>query len=737
MFLRTSLRNVRTSQRIGALLKNTPRISHVQSRLISNSQFLLQEKKTEDIVNEFEKDFKDVVQDKKPIDNSDLTRDDDVVIEEVESETEKLQSEGLISETENVIGQKETMEFQTETQQLLNIVATALYTDKEVFIRELISNASDALEKARQFSITDYDNLEDPEKPLQINVSVDEGKRVFIIQDSGIGMTREELMRNIGTIAHSGSKSFVNKLKESSTSNSQDVASNIIGQFGVGFYSAFMVADKVRVYTRSARKGSQGYCWESIGEGNYTISEAEGVARGTKIVIELKDTDKEFAIRDAVERIIKKYSNFVSHKIELNGSPVNTLDAVWLRSKDSVTPEEHSEFFKYLTGTSGHPTYTIQFSTDVPLSLRVLFYIPDSHSEDLGGSKMEPGVNVYSKKVLIKAKHREILPDWLRFVKGAVDSEDLPLNISREHLQNSPLIRRINSILVKKVIKFFQDMMAQDREKYVKWYDRNGKFFKEGISSDYTSKDELSKLLMFESSKVRAPERTSIQEYVDRMGSDEKTIYYINSPNRQYAENSPYMESFKKKGIEVLYCYSTLDEFTMLNLGYVSGKDVKSVESSDIDVSKDEGDVSVGSLTDAQVTELGTYIKKTLAGRVSAVTSSKRLVDTPAVIRNPENSTMRYIRRIQNANQDAPLDPQKLEINPKHPLIVNLYHATQSEQDSETAQLVAEQVFDNALIGAGLLDDPRSLLPRLNKLLKQVTTKFEKNQEAAVDENKN
>jgi TNF receptor-associated protein 1 len=639
--------------------------------------------------------------------------EEDIVVDENEEESKKLKREGLIEETEQIIGQKESKEFQAETKQLLNIVATALYTDKEVFIRELISNASDALEKVRQFMITNS-NVEDKDKDLNIKISVDEENRTFTIQDTGIGMEKDELIENIGTIAHSGSKAFVNKLKESAAQGS-DAVRNIIGQFGVGFYSVFMVADKVKIYTRHAREGSQGYCWESHGEGTYTISEAEGVARGTKIILYLKDNEREFSFKETVERIIKKYSNFVSYKIFLNGHRVNTLDAIWLKSKNDVTEEEHKEFFNYLSqGSGGDPLYIIQFSTDIPLSIHSLFYVPKTHTEMFGMGKVEPGVNVYSRKVLIKAKHREILPDWLRFLKGAVDSEDLPLNISREHLQDSPLIRRINGILTRRILKFFGDMMKEDRAKYTKFYDDFGKFFKEGISTDFLYKDELGKLLLFDSSAMKPGERTTLQEYVERMKEDQKNIFYIVSPTRSIAENSPYYEVFKKKGIEVIFSYNPADEFVMGSMGYFDGKEIKSIEKTELEQHEEEKSESL-SLSEEQVKELGDWMKNILKGKIGSVKVTKRLSDTPAIIKNPENAAMRMIRKMQSQNAELPLDPQQLEINPKHPIIVKLYKARTI--DEPTAITIAEQVFDNALISAGLLDDPRTMLNRLSKLL--------------------
>jgi TNF receptor-associated protein 1 len=640
--------------------------------------------------------------------------DEDIVDveEQSEQETQALKREGLIEETENIVGAKENKEFQAETKQLLNIVATALYTDKEVFIRELISNASDALEKVRTFMITNP--VVDKERDLEIRISVDEENRTFTIQDSGIGMNKDELVQNIGTIAHSGSKAFVNQLKDSKDQGS-DAVRNIIGQFGVGFYSIFMVADKVRVYTKHASEESQGYCWESVGEGTYSISEAEGVARGTKIILYLKSHEKEFSFKDTVERIIKKYSNFVSYKIYLNGNRVNTLDAIWLKPKSEVTDEQHREFFNYLAqGSGGDPLYTIQFATDVPLSIHSLFYVPQTHTEMLGMGKMEPGVNVYSRKVLIKAKHREILPDWLRFLRGAVDSEDLPLNLSREHLQDSPLIRRINGILTRKVLKFFGDMMKEDRPKYNKFYDEFGKFFKEGISTDFLYKDELGKLLLFDSSSMKTGERTTLQEYVDRMEADQKNIFYIVAPSRAIAEQSPYYEVFKKKGIEVLFSFNAADEFVMGSMGYFDGKEIKSIEKTEMEHPEEETSESI-SLNEDQVKVLGDWMKNVLGNKVSSIRSTKRLSDTPAIIKNPENAAMRMIRKLQSQSNELPLDPQQLEVNPKHPVIIKLFNVR--ETDEALATTIAEQVFDNALISAGLLEDPRSMLNRLSKLL--------------------
>ena len=641
---------------------------------------------------------------------------DDDVFED--AEVNELKEENIIRETEHIVGAKENKTFETETKQLLHIVASALYTDKEVFIRELISNASDALEKVRRMNQVSPDKVDDPSKELSVQISCDDKNNIFVIQDSGIGMSKEELIKNIGTIAHSGSRAFVKQLKEASDKG--EATSNIIGQFGVGFYSTFMVADKVRIYTRSAIKGQPGYCWESTGEGNYTISEAEGVARGTKIVIYLKKNEKEFSFKDTVQKIIQKYSNFVSYPIILNGAKVNTLDAVWLKSKNSVTAEEHQEFYKYLSHYGGNPLYILHFNLDIPLNMNALFYVPDHHTESLGMGKMEPGVNVHSRRVLIRAKHPDILPDWLRFLKGVVDSEDLPLNISREHLQDSPLIQKIKSVLVKRITKFFNDMMKQDREKYISFYEKFNKFIKEGVVTDYMYKDEAAKLLMYESSALPKGEKTTLEEYINRMGTEQKTIYYLIAPTREYAENSPYFEVFKKKGIEVLFGYDGPDDFVFGSIGYFNGKETKAIDRAELE--DDEADKTSGEneLSEIQSKELCEWFQTSLKDKVSSAKISKRLSTTPAVIKNPENASLRMIRKLQN--QDIALSPQQVEINPRHPLIMKLFNAKSANPD--LAKLVAEQIFDNALISAGLLDDPRSMVNRLQNLMESSLKSF-------------
>lgn len=347
-------------------------------------------------------------------------------------------------------------EFQAETRQLLDIVTHSIYTDKDVFIRELISNASDALEKLRHLQSTGV-ALQDAELEPQITITTDEKAGTLTIADTGVGMSKDELIDNLGTIARSGSKAFLEQLKDgSSDGQSGDALSGIIGKFGVGFYSAFMVADKVEVFSQSALSNRQGFLWRSDGSGSYEIAEANDVTRGSRIVIHLKDSCKEFGTKAKVESIIRRYSNFVSFPIILDGDTVNTVQALWTKSENDVTDEEYTEFYKFIANAFDEPTYRLIFKADAPIELKTLFFIGSSHTEKFGYSRLEPGVSLYSRKVLIERNSPDILPDWMRFVRGVVDSEDLPLSLSREKMQDSRLIHKIRDVLTRRIIRFLE-----------------------------------------------------------------------------------------------------------------------------------------------------------------------------------------------------------------------------------------------------------------------------------------
>ena len=410
-------------------------------------------------------------------------------------------------------------EFQAETKQVLDIVVNSLYKDKEIFVRELISNASDALEKLRRLQITEK-SIQDDDLEHEINVTTDENANLLTIQDYGLGMDKEELVENLGTIAHSGSKAFLEALKSDGEKND-----NLIGKFGVGFYSVFMVAENVQAYTRSWKKDSQGQCWESDGSGSYTIEKADDQKRGTKIVIKLKDDFKDFAKEDRIKDIIKKYSAFVQFPISVNGEKVNTVDAIWLRSKKDIKDEEYEEFYKFQSNDYEGPLMRMHFSADAPLEINSLLFVPKRNMEKMGMFRNENKVALHCRKVLIDPEPKSLFPEWLRFLKGVVDSSDLPLNVSREVMQDSELLRKLNQVLTKRFLRFLNEQSKKETDTYLEFWNEFGMLIKEGAATDFTYKEDLAKLLRFESTATDAGKLTGLDEYIDRMGEDQRNPF--------------------------------------------------------------------------------------------------------------------------------------------------------------------------------------------------------------------
>ncbi len=609
-------------------------------------------------------------------------------------------------------GAASTMEFQAETKKLLDIVANSLYTDKEVFVRELVSNASDALEKRRHAALTsegaEAEAGEAAAGEMQIRVTTDADANTLTIEDSGIGMTRDELIANLGTIARSGSRNFLQSLE-----GGQAAATNVIGQFGVGFYSVFMVADRVTVYSR--RVGADdAYCWRSSGDGAYELSEAENVAPGTKIVIELKADEKSFASRFAIEQNIRKYSNFVGFPIVVDGERVNTVEAIWGKSKNEVTEEEHADFYRYVSQGFDEPRFTLHFRADAPVDIKAIFYVPQTHMEKWGMARQEPGVHLYSRKVLIQPRAEKLLPEWMRFIKGVVDSEDLPLNISRESMQDSMLMRKLNTVLSKRVIKFLQQQAKDDEAKYLDFFREFGQYIKEGVYSDFASKEEAAKLLRFESSTAKEGELISLDDYISRMvPAQDDQIYFLLASSRETALSSAYLESLKAKDVEVLLLYSTVDEFVMTNLMSYSGKSLLSAENAKLSL---DTPAEGSSLSEADAAALKEWLASAVDG-IKEVRLSSRLVDSPAIVVDHESAAMRKMMGMVEAGKAPELGPQVLEINGGHPIIRQL-SATHAAQP-ELAAKVGAQLYANALIAAGLLDDPRTILANLNSILEE------------------
>ncbi|XP_069590577.1 heat shock protein 75 kDa, mitochondrial [Ranitomeya imitator] len=630
----------------------------------------------------------------------------------------------IISDTESVQGVASKHEFQAETKKLLDIVARSLYSEKEVFIRELISNGSDALEKLRHKLLSQGTSL--PE--MEIHLHTDSEKGTVTIQDTGVGMTQEELISNLGTIARSGSKAFLDALQ-----NQADSSGKIIGQFGVGFYSAFMVADKVVVYSQASEPGSPGYCWTSDGSGVFELAEAGGVRPGTKVIIYLKDDCKEFASEDRVREVVTKYSNFVSFPLYLNGKRINTLQALWMMDPKEIGEWQHEEFYRFIAQAYDKPRYMLHYKADAPLNIRSIFYVPEMKpsmfdvSRELGSS-----VALYSRKVLIQTKATDVLPKWLRFLRGVVDSEDIPLNLSRELLQESSLIRKLRDVLQRRLIRFFLDQSKKDAEKYKKFFEDYGLFIREGIvtTQEQDVKEDIGKLLRFESSSLPAGEQTSLAEYATRMPAGSRNIYYLCAPNRHLAEHSPYYEAMKQKQTEVLFCYEQFDELTLLHLREFEKKKLISVETDIVvDHYKEEkfedSRAASDKLGEKESEDLMAWMRNGLGTRVTNIKVTPRLDTHPAMITVLEMGAARHFLRTQQlakTNEErAQLLQPTLEINTGHPLIKKLGQLKDTDQD--LAKLLLDQIYENAMIAAGLNDDPRPMVGRLNELLTKALEK--------------
>lgn len=604
--------------------------------------------------------------------------------------------------------QPETQSFQAEVRQLLDIVIHSLYTDQEIFVRELISNASDSLEKVRLKQLTENE-IYQGDLPLEINITTDEEAKTITLLDHGIGMTREELAQNLGTIARSGSKEFLEALKEKGDNNA-----SVIGQFGVGFYSAFMAAEKVEVFTHSWDGSAGSHKWESDGQSGYTISEAGDEQRGCRIVVHLKEDAAEFAKEATLKGIISRYSRFVSFPLKVNGELVNTVDAIWMKSKKEVTDEEYKEFYQYCAHAVDTPRHTLHFNTDAPLSLNALLFTPEENQERFGMGQMKSGVSLYCRKVLIDPEPQGLLPEWLRFLKGVVDSEDLPLNISRESMQDSALVQKLNRLLTKRFIKHLTTQAKNDPEKYHEFFDKFGRFLKEGIATSYDHQEPLANLLRFESSMLKQGELSSFEDYLNRAKDDQETIYFLTGQDHETMLNGPYVEAFKKRGLEVALFTDPVDEYVLENLREFKGKTLVNADRADIDL--DDLDDDESKLSEEEGKDLVTWLESILGEKVEGVELGKRLVSHPVVALQPKDAPSGQVRAMMEAmGQDAPEMKARLEFNPNHDIVAKL-HALKGESEEQATQ-VAHQLADNALLAAGLVKNPANVIAGMNDLI--------------------
>lgn len=612
---------------------------------------------------------------------------------------------------------RETRVFETEVSQILRLMIHSMYSNKEVFLRELISNASDAIDKLR-FEALQNQDLYAGDTDLKIRVSFDEDARTLTIADNGIGMSRDEVTTNIGTIAHSGTREFLSRL-----SGDQKADAQLIGQFGVGFYSAFIVADRVVLTTR--RAGSdEAVRWESNGEGEYTIEGAEKEGRGTEIVLHLREEEGEFLDPWRLKEVIRKYSDHIPFPVDVvdgegETETVNQASALWLRSKSEITEEEYAEFYKHVSHDFEGPLSHVHAQIEGRLSYTMLLFVPARRPFELmsGMEGKGHGVKLYVKRVFITDDAELLMPRYLRFVRGVVDSDDLPLNVSRELLQDNRVIASMRSAGVKRVLGMLSDL-SEDAEKYATFWKAFGPILKEGVVEDFERKGEIAKLLRFASTHSGTDEQNvSLADYVGRLKEGQEKIYYITADSYAAAKNSPHLEVFKKRGIEVLLLSDRVDDWVVAHLEEFEGKALQSVASGELDLGELEDEEEKARLEEV-ATEYQPVVarfKDVLGERISDVRVTHRLTDSPACLVTEEGDLSSHMRRVLAASgQDMGAGQPILEINPTHPLIVKI----REEGDDAKFGDWAHVLFDQARLSDGTpLEDPAEYVQRLNSLM--------------------
>jgi len=628
---------------------------------------------------------------------------------------------------------KETLGFQTEVKQLLNLMIHSLYSNKEIFLRELISNASDAADKLRFEGLSD-DALFENDSDFKIQVDFDNEARTITITDNGIGMNRQEVIEHIGTIAKSGTAQFFQSL-----TGDQAKDAHLIGQFGVGFYSAFIVADKVSLVTRRAGLGAEhGVRWESAGEGEYSLETIEKPARGTEITLHLRKGEDEFLNAYRLRNIIAKYSDHITLPIlmkkevvqeegkEKSPEPeyemVNRASALWVRPKSEITDEEYTEFYKHVAHDFEEPLTHIHNRVEGKYEYTSLLYIPSRAPFDLWDRDRKHGIKLYVRRVYIMDDAEQLMPNYLRFVRGIVDSNDLPLNVSREILQHNKAIENIRAGSVKKVLGLLEKMSKDDEEKYANFWKEFGRVIKEGPGEDFANREHIAKLLRFSSTQTDSElQNVSLSDYADRMKAGQEAIYYVTADSFAAAKNSPHLEIFRKKGIEVLLMSDRVDEWLVSSLPEFEGKPLKSVTQGELDLGdlEDKKEKEVKKKTGKAFEDVIKSMKDTLGESVSEIRITHRLTSSPACLVTGEHSMSANLERIlKAAGQVVQGSKPVLEINPEHPLVLML----KEEKDSTRFEDLTQVLFNQALLAeGGQLDDPATFVKKLNELLLSMT----------------
>lgn len=614
----------------------------------------------------------------------------------------------------------ESLEYRTEVKQLLDILAHSLYTDREIFLRELISNASDALNRIQFEMLTNHDVV-DPEAELAIYIEVDDEAKVITIRDTGIGMNRDEMVENLGTIAHSGARTFLQNANQT-----QSTLEEIIGQFGVGFYSVFMVADEVTVISRSYRPQDQAARWQSKGDSRFSLADADKQDRGTEIRIQLKEDAAEFAATWRLESIIKRHSDYVSFPIYVKGEEsepkiANRRTALWRQSPSKVEATEYEEFYKQLTFDDATPLTHIHMVADAPANVRSILFVPTHRERSSLRLRPEYGLRLYSRKILIQEHNKDLLPEYLRFVEGVVDSEDLPLNVSREMVQSNPVMRQLRKALTGRLLKDLKNLAEENPEKYITFWAEFGVFIKEGLASDFANRDALQELLRFRTTQTGADGWTTLAEVIERMKPAQKAIYYILGDSLKTAIRSPHLDYFRKHEIEVLYFTDFIDGYMVSQLREVNGKLLQNVDDANLDLPKEEASEET---SDTQVSQdafdqLIARVKNVLGERVRNVYEGKTLVDSPARLVSAEDDFARelqYVRRVIEEDYVAPV--KIMEINRHHPIVANLARLLTDDPDNALIDPTVEQLFDNLqLLDGAYQGSVADMVERIQKLM--------------------
>ena len=611
-------------------------------------------------------------------------------------------------------------QFKAEIKQVLQILIHSLYQDREIFLRELISNASDALTRLK-FEMLTNDNVLDADAELAIRIEIvdEEDDKRLIIKDSGIGMTKDELSTNLGTIAQSGAREFLSKLEDGSAS-----PADIIGQFGVGFYSVFMIADEVRVVSRSYKPRAKAAQWISDGGDTFRVDSADKKDRGTEIHIKLKSDTSEFLQSFKLREIIKKHSDYVSYPIYIGEDQANEAESLWRKAAKDVDDDARTKFYQQMTMDFEAPLASIHFSSDMPVNLRTLLFLPAKREKTMFALRKEPGVKLYSNNVLIQEYCTDLLPEWLNFVDGVVDSEDLPLNVSRETVQNNRLMRQLSTVVRKRVLRTISNLADKEPEKFAEFWAQFGRVLKEGMAIDPDAKDDVAKLLHFYSS-ASTDTLTSLKAYVERKPEEQTEIYYVLGDDKVSVQHSPHLDAFKAKGWEVLYFIDPIDAF-LLN-GWSEFNEIKlvNVEDAEIELPEDEDESEDESqLSEEAVTSFVDRCVATLGERVTEVKISKVLRNSPVRLLAPEDGSGTGFDRIQRLmNQDYEVPKRIMEVNKNHPIVANIAEqiAKNGEGNAEIIDLTIEQLYESALVQEGLHPNPAAMLPRIQKLLELAT----------------